>query len=1844
MSLYLPLPWCSFATLALPLMLTTFFSWIGQIQNFSGSESHAGETVFPVLSMASSVPPELNSGHLVLGFAPCSQLNASCAVCGLSARFADQHKVGVRCFQNRTELASAVQSGNANISGGFFLDQTPPLPRGTGPTSPRVLQYELILPFDSTASILNAFGLDSLFQNEVESLITQVLPFTRSLHSTVACSLLQWPHGRNCPVLQGSPAGTNCRNIISAKAARQYGELVWPGISAVSAAAPVQGPILSPSVASVILLLYSSAFLVLQTALIISPMVSEMDFGVQQALEIAGVSPWTMLFSWFEFGAKLQTLAAMSMLTGVFSFGVLQFSQALPVVLMFALLSLTTLLWSVCFGNLPFSPKRILQLSRTAMFLSVLPYCIFTLWRAGAVVMWLTCLLPGGALGCLMELFISLERSEDGLTGSSFFKPVVHGLSAAGWCTAVLTACLLYILAMHTLIKRKLAGSHMALGPRSACCPWMDRMHNSRQGFSQLGENDDSQVELTQTDNSDSLAIAPTATEQYSVVAKNMSKKYKRAKERGTRGTFCCAASQPKAFTAVFADLNMEIPCGKITVLLGENGAGKTTLLQLLTAQQKVDSGQVTVCGLDPGSKPSEVRHKVGLCPQHDTLLESLTVLEHCELWAGIKGRSLLAATSAIEANLRLVGLYHKRKALAKSLSGGQKRKLCIVLAVLGSPALLLLDEPTTGVDATSRREIWRLLRNFQGENPRSAVLLSTHHMDEAELLANHVLVLGRGGLQASGTPWELKKQFNIGYLLTAHIGCTVGGLKVEDSVATSAEISTYIDSVHNFVAELQVVSSELVETTDLLMTAPGEGSAQAETPSRHSVFKMVQVVLLLPIESQSEFGGLFDMLQVNQGKLGVEDYGLRLTSLESAVLQVFAEGCIASEAADDSNDTAQPHVVNVAPESTASGTQRIVTGPQLKLQQIRAVYKQRSLSESTNCMHWLLLVLAPLFNVLFVLALASIVTSKVRSALTFESSAATSLIAFWNTTDFLERRQQIVVSVRQDMMDTDASVNGNSLLTAELEEFAQTYLPQAAVFTNSTRNASASITAVASSYSFDAAHGMNPHFEVSVNGSAELLQVASLLDSGAIQASIPVDVGVVSSGPFNLQGKLSRTAHADGDSSIESRIGVGLRFVFLLLLVQMITSSFMRHSVMHSGHAASLRSSGIQDMVFSMGCQSPTYWLAQWVFDASTAACSCVLLGFLLVLAAVQGLLHQAHVLPVAVLALVFACSTPLMGYMVGLYFKDPALAQQWSMRVVVVQMQVSMLLAIFTIVGSVTASVAEAQGSDPSNNVIGWLKLVSFLCMCVFPGSAMLVGGLSLVVLEPFCLFVAAEPPGIALAPGGQCEVQTHLHAWATVGSPLLALVLGNCLWFMLLVLQDRRNRQGGGACISPTASDRTFQGEIIGDDSVRTENLAVEQLTSSSGLSTGVVLQKLRKVFHTGSFWNNSDITSSTTAVGLINLHLFPGEVFGLLGHNGAGKTSLISMLAGVSAPSGGKAFFFGRQATGTDSPAAEVEAARHLLGFCPQINALFPKLTGRQVLRFYAAIKGLPDSTVPQAVAAAAETVGVSQHIDKQCRELSGGNKRKLCLAVAYLGDPSVILLDEPSSGMDASAAQKMRALVRSRRKDRVTVVTTHVMSEADALSDRLGVMVRGQLVCLGTGQHLKARYGAGYTVEMQLEVADAPVSETVADAAAPVEPLHGDSPGSLPLLPSHVAILNTLRHVAPDAEVVGTPSATHMRVQMWHSVQDLQNSPGAATEDAIQAVLRNTVGTVCLGTLFHTLHSAQNSLLIKSFSVGQTDLEAVFLYFSPLQQRLDEVEAEQMVSTRNAAADMSRVHA
>jgi ATP-binding cassette subfamily A (ABC1) protein 3 len=339
-----------------------------------------------------------------------------------------------------------------------------------------------------------------------------------------------------------------------------------------------------------------------------------------------------------------------------------------------------------------------------------------------------------------------------------------------------------------------------------------------------------------------------------------------------------------------------------------------------------------------------------------------------------------------------------------------------------------------------------------------------------------------------------------------------------------------------------------------------------------------------------------------------------------------------------------------------------------------------------------------------------------------------------------------------------------------------------------------------------------------------------------------------------------------------------------------------------------------------------------------------------------------------------------------------------------------------------------------------------------------------------------------------------ENHLINLHYIGMDLLYMGIETILYILLLILYEnfsliyycifknkienlRKNNQN----LKHKRDEVSDVNELIKFDTiVNQENIkANEKDLISKGYA--IIVQNLSKYFYKNIFTRFKG--KKIKAVNNLSFCLEYGECFGFLGINGAGKTTTFKCLSNELFPDKGKIIIDNKDLS------TKFNSIRSLIGYCPQFDAIFEFLTVYENLEFYATIKGIKPELIHNLVTNMILEMSLTEFTNKIAGRLSGGNKRKLSVAISMLGNPPIILLDEPSTGMDPEARRFMWSVIHKMstkgRKSSV-IMTTHSMDEAETLCKRMGIMVNGEFVCLGTANQIKEKYGYGYEADVRIK--------------------------------------------------------------------------------------------------------------------------------------------------------------
>ncbi|GCC24766.1 hypothetical protein chiPu_0003168 [Chiloscyllium punctatum] len=356
--------------------------------------------------------------------------------------------------------------------------------------------------------------------------------------------------------------------------------------------------------------------------------------------------------------------------------------------------------------------------------------------------------------------------------------------------------------------------------------------------------------------------------------------------------------------------------------------------------------------------------------------------------------------------------------------------------------------------------------------------------------------------------------------------------------------------------------------------------------------------------------------------------------------------------------------------------------------------------------------------------------------------------------------------------------------------------------------------------------------------------------------------------------------------------------------------------------------------------------------------------------------------------------------------------------------------------------------------------------------------------------------------------------------------------------------------------------------------------------SHLPLVVCIDKLTKVYKTGK----------KLALNKLSLNLHENQVVSFLGHNGAGKTTTMSILTGLFPPTAGSATIYGHDIR------TEMDEIRKNLGMCPQHNVLFDKLTVEEHLWFYSRLKGMAEDEIRKEMDKMIEDLELSNKRHSLVQTLSGGMKRKLSVAIAFVGGSKAVILDEPTAGVDPYARRAIWDLILKYKQGRTILLSTHYMDEADLLGDRIAIISHGKLKCCGSPLFLKSTYGDGYKLTV---VKKQPDSQTSPDSGQDLSPSSGSS------------CLETKVSQFIKKYVMSTILVSDTNTEISYIL------PSEAVKKG------------CFERLFQALDLNLEELNLTSFGLMDTTLEEVFLKVSEEDQSLENSDIDDKDSGKEA---------
>uniref|UniRef100_A0A0K0E1F4 ABC transporter domain-containing protein n=1 Tax=Strongyloides stercoralis TaxID=6248 RepID=A0A0K0E1F4_STRER len=1182
--------------------------------------------------------------------------------------------------------------------------------------------------------------------------------------------------------------------------------------------------------------------------------------------------------------------------------------------------------------------------------------------------------------------------------------------------------------------------------------------------------------------------------------------------------------------------VTMNFYSNQVTAFLGHNGAGKSTFVKFLSGMQKATSGYGIVYGKDSRYEMDEIRRMIGICPQENVLLPYLTVYEHFNFFGSLMNMSNDKLQIEINSILNDIGLMYRKDYLAANLSGGMKRKLCMGLALLGDSKLIILDEPTSGVDPLQRKSIWDII--FKIKNDRT-VIISTHYMDEAEVLGDRIIVMQSGTVCAEGTIQFLKEKLGNEILLKIRKECIE---KCKDSSCQEV-ISKYC-------------------------------KLEKYTP--------LYIYYRIPNDKKKLIPEFLSYLKENIGE-PCNDFQFYLADFQDFFLKLSSQKNTTSLKSEDTNNnesiTSSKSVDNIL-ELTHPEFEQQTSKVNLFWTRYFVLLKKRYYLFKNDFALEVVQRTLPLFIIVFALLYSLIVKNSqtnennvvIDTPLNIDISDGLDDYAFQAYISYNEYNEDFTTTsnnytvkhlIKSPGLGNYCAIkrdnNNSTLLTYKscdnfednerhaISTIINKKIPFLSIVSNSTCVCGVSDWNC-SMANFDV---KVPIFKIQPNIT---LEDYSSVNISKVRLGQPDINGMYVNGTdssfmiggyqFFLKNNLSRSSKERklenmGYQSLKyiipkfiniSKLNLtylkdhqkynlsGLHYSFDVLIESLINNFAEekvgkiwfnnRYYISSTTFLNSLSSAMLRENyqrqgkeykdsgVFTIKNAMIGYRLQDEVDFEYMLASGVVSLGILfsftmMTAGNVKLLIIERETL---INELIRCSGTGRFVYWFSYFTFDYIIFIIGTILVIVICyvfdatfitynikcfVGVTSVFLLFGLNFIISIYITQHLYNDPAKGYIATglssFFIGSFLQIVYVFFQKLASGSSQFEVLENICLYIFALCPQFNINMVifktlmyafimeklenslikednlliNDIPIQPSLYSWDQLTVHIVILSITFIIRIILLLIVDV-----GVDCFPLLKILRkwyvkyAFKKVLFHDNYTHPTVLKEESLVKSINLN------------------DNSSIYNKLV-VKDVTLSALKGECLGFLGTNGAGKSTTFYILTQTVFPDMGMTKSFGSY------------------GYCPQIHSLNDGLTVKNNFKMYGLLRGISKKSIDDVVEWALQQMSLKDYANKLSKDLSGGNKRKLQAGIAIIGNPNIIYLDEPTSGMDPKSQTFLWNVIEKLRQLKKTIIMcSHSMEECELMCQKICIMVDGRIKIIGTMQSLKNELGYQYVLKIK----------------------------------------------------------------------------------------------------------------------------------------------------------------
>ncbi|XP_075549130.1 phospholipid-transporting ATPase ABCA3-like isoform X1 [Dermacentor variabilis] len=1140
-----------------------------------------------------------------------------------------------------------------------------------------------------------------------------------------------------------------------------------------------------------------------------------------------------------------------------------------------------------------------------------------------------------------------------------------------------------------------------------------------------------------------------------------------------------------KEHTHVLRDTNFKAYPNELLVVIGPSGSGKSSLVRIATGMQKPSGGQVIVEGFDVTSQTASARASMGVVLQRAVLFADLTAYEHLLFFGSLGGLVDEALVHRAVAVTDMMLLTELASTLTFNMTTSAKRRLDLAIAILLNPRVLILDEPVFGMDIESRYKVREVLNNVK---QKTCVVMTTSDIDDVGTLGDRVAILGHGGLKCFGTPAFLRWRYGCGYNLHVTKAPNFRTNRLVLALREASKDARLLQDHRRFAVLSLGEQQDYGPVSDALLIVERRQAEFAIQSYRVCVTTMADVFLRVVMEMDAgslESKRRAAALNRSRQSSGTQQTGMTMTGSTGTQMVEHTEGNMVMATAnvggitheeldryESSVEIAQHvHALN----DLAAGVPR--TG-QIFLAMLfkRRQYMRQTLSTPLAC--WLL----PSFLMFLVCRYEA--GGQGQLALRFGADRLVyDLGRLQPHTDVLLARD----SASSELADSFYRPYAHSKsLTVRTVPSMDKYMAQLKRDRSAPMDALAGAQFVAEDGG--AANAAGGRAVVWYHGDAYHTQSASanLVGTALLRwasndrtASMLSMLLPMRRRNYSIYSRTLRRYDAAEDLHmvLSQRL---MRFVLLPAAMSVTAASFVLFAIED-------RVSKSKEMQLLSGVPPLVYWMGSYVWDMLMSLVSLVCMFFPITLCFPRFISVAPAVISIfmayvhSVLAFVYWFSffmdstlagfilvntiTSLTGTVAGLTYQLSLIGKETGSELLMLDPPRDLLLWLLYLLPPFSytwALIKTMEKLSEEPYCIG--DTIDVRDVCAYVHNSLDEGAVLLPNLRYCCAnFYASNMTSVRLLP----SFSFHRDGILT---ELLVMLAEGCVLLLLLALYEKDFFRSW---------DPGRVGEVVAASStISAKDVPVDVATEARHVHKAIAAHDLNKpallVLDL-----NKQLQSISVLRGL-TFSVEPGEALAVVGLRGCGKSTLLDVLSGSTQPTSGTALI-------GDVPLHNRAEWEQRIGVCPSHDSVLGRLTVRQTLQLYANIRGIRPEDIDRLLEHLVLLLNLTQSIDEPTESCGAVTRRKLAVAIAIIGLPSVVLMDDPATGLDLMSKRKIYrtvALLRRLVKSAVLIVT-HSVSDCVVMSDRMAVMREGRFQCLGTVNELRERLSAGTVLLVKL---------------------------------------------------------------------------------------------------------------------------------------------------------------